>query len=63
MHMCSMSELNLQGKQIVLREDLNVPLKDGVITSDKRIRAALPSIKFALERGAGVVILSHLGRP
>lgn len=63
MHMCSMSELNLQGKQIVLREDLNVPLKDGIITSDKRIKAALPSIKLALERGAGVVILSHLGRP
>lgn len=63
MRMCLMSERNLEGKQIVLREDLNVPIQDGVITSDKRIQAALPTIKYALEKGAGVVILSHLGRP
>ena len=58
-----MAELDLQGKIAVMREDLNVPVKDGKITSDKRIRASLPSVKMALEKGAGVIVLSHLGRP
>lgn len=58
-----MADLDLAGKTVVLREDLNVPIKEGRITSDKRIRAALPSIRLALEKGAGVVLLSHLGRP
>lgn len=58
-----MQSLNLQGKRVIIREDLNVPMKDGVITNDKRIRAALPTIRMALEKGAGVVLLSHLGRP
>ncbi|MFT4300640.1 MAG: phosphoglycerate kinase [Desulfovibrio sp.] len=58
-----MQDLDLTGKTVVIREDLNVPMKDGVITNDKRIRAALPTIRLALEKGAGVILLSHLGRP
>lgn len=58
-----MQNLNLQGKRVIIREDLNVPMKNGVITNDKRIRAALPTIQMALKKGAGVILLSHLGRP
>lgn len=58
-----MQDLDLTGKTVVIREDLNVPMKDGVITNDKRIRAALPTIRLALQKGAGVILLSHLGRP
>ncbi len=59
----SMKDVNLAGKRVVMRLDLNVPMKNGVITSDKRIRAVLPTIRNALSAGAGVVLLSHLGRP
>ncbi len=58
-----MTNMDLKGKRVVIREDLNVPIKDGRITNDKRIRAALPGIRLALERGASVLLLSHLGRP
>ena len=58
-----MKNMNLAGKRVVIREDLNVPIKDGKIGSDKRIRAAIPTIKMADVKGAGVVVLSHLGRP
>ena len=58
-----MKDLDLSGKTVVVREDLNVPMKDGKISNDKRIRAALPTLKLALEKGAGGVVLSHLGRP
>lgn len=58
-----MQDLDLEGKRVVIREDLNVPMKDGRISNDKRIRAALPTIRMALDKGAGVVLLSHLGRP
>lgn len=58
-----MQDLELTGKTVVIREDLNVPMKDGKVTNDKRIRASLPTIRTALEKGAGVVLLSHLGRP
>lgn len=58
-----LADMDLKGKTVVIREDLNVPMKDGKITNDKRIRAALPTIKMALDGGAGVVVLSHLGRP
>ncbi|MDR2694829.1 MAG: phosphoglycerate kinase [Deltaproteobacteria bacterium] len=58
-----MKDMNLAGKRVVIREDLNVPIKDGKIGSDKRIRAAIPTIKMADVKGAGVVVLSHLGRP
>lgn len=59
----NMQDLDLTGKTVVIREDLNVPMKNGEVTNDKRIRAALPTIKLALEKGAGVILLSHLGRP
>lgn len=58
-----MRDFDLKGKRVVIREDLNVPMKDGIIRNDKRIRAALPTIRMALDKGAGVVLLSHLGRP
>jgi phosphoglycerate kinase len=58
-----MADLDLAGKRVLIREDLNVPVKAGHVTSDARIRAALPTIRLALERNARVVILSHLGRP
>lgn len=58
-----MSELDLRGKRVLIREDLNVPVKKGVVTSDARIVAALPTIKLALDAGARVMVMSHLGRP
>ena len=58
-----MTELELTGKRLLIREDLNVPIKDGKVTSDARIRAALPTIQLALEAGAKVILMSHLGRP
>jgi len=61
--MNSLASLDVAGKRVFLRCDLNVPLKDGVITDDGRIRASLPTIKNLLERGATIVIGAHLGRP
>ena len=58
-----MSDQALAGKRVLIREDLNVPIKDGVVTSDARIKAALPTIKLVLEAGAKVILMSHLGRP
>jgi phosphoglycerate kinase len=58
-----MADQDLKGKKVLIREDLNVPVKDGVVTSDARIRASLPTIKLALEAGAKVIVMSHLGRP
>src|SRR5574343_1739349 len=58
-----MTDLDLTGKRVLIREDLNVPAKHGVITSDARLRAALPTIKAALDKGAAVMVFSHLGRP
>jgi len=58
-----MTELELSGKRVMIREDLNAPIKDGQITSDKRLRAALRTIQFAVEQDARVILLSHLGRP
>ncbi len=58
-----MTDLDLKGKRVLIRADLNVPLKDGKVQSDKRIMATLPTIKKALEQGAKVMVISHLGRP
>jgi phosphoglycerate kinase len=58
-----MTDLDLQGQRVLIREDLNVPVKDGAVTSDARILAALPTLKLALEKGAAVMVCSHLGRP
>ena len=58
-----MIDLDLAGKRVLIREDLNVPVHDGQVTSDARIRAALPTLRTALERGASVMVMSHLGRP
>ena len=59
----SLQQLDVAGKRVFLRCDLNVPLKDGVITDDGRIKASLPTIKLLLEKGASLVIAAHLGRP
>ncbi len=59
----SITDLDLAGKRVLMRVDFNVPLKDGQITNNARIVAALPSIKLALDQGASVVLMSHLGRP
>ena len=58
-----MQDLDLANKRVLIREDLNVPVKDGVIGNDTRIAAAVPSIKLALSKGARVIVMSHLGRP
>jgi phosphoglycerate kinase len=58
-----MSDLELSGKRVLIREDLNVPVRDGKVTSDARILASLPTIRAALEEGATVMLMSHLGRP
>ena len=58
-----MTDLDLAGKRVLIRADLNVPVKDGKVASDKRITATMPTIKLALEKGAKVMVTSHLGRP
>lgn len=58
-----MKDQELSGKRVLIREDLNVPVKDGKVASDARIQASLPTIKLALEKGAAVMLMSHLGRP
>ncbi len=63
MSIIKMSELNLAEQRVLIREDLNVPVSEGKITSDARLRAALPTLKLALEAGAKVMVMSHLGRP
>ena len=63
MSIIKMADLDLKGKRVLIREDLNVPVKDGVVTSDARIRASLPTIKKAIDGGAKVMLMSHLGRP
>ncbi|MGM0677136.1 phosphoglycerate kinase [Ectothiorhodospira marina] len=63
MHVIKMTDLDLKGKRVLIREDLNVPVKGGKVTSDARIRASLPTIQHAMQAGAKVMLMSHLGRP
>jgi phosphoglycerate kinase len=63
MAVINMADVDLAGKRVLIREDLNVPVNDGVVTSDARIRAALPTIEMALAENAAVLVMSHLGRP
>ena len=63
MRLPSLSDFEITGKRLLIRQDLNVPMKDGRVTSDARIRAALPTLQYALAHGAQVIVMSHLGRP
>lgn len=63
MSVLKMTDLDLSGKRILIRQDLNVPIKDGKVASDKRIRASMPTLEFAVNAGARVMVMSHLGRP
>ena len=63
MSVIRMSDLDLNGKRVLIREDLNVPVKHGKVTSDARLKAAIPTIELALKQGAKVMVMSHLGRP
>ena len=63
MSVIKMVDVDLQGKRVLIREDLNVPVAGGTVTSDARIRAALPTIRAALDAGAAIMLMSHLGRP
>jgi phosphoglycerate kinase len=63
MNVLRMTEQDLAGKRVLIRFDFNVPVMDGHVTSDARMRAALPTIRFALDAGAAVIVMSHLGRP
>ncbi|HAB79348.1 MAG TPA: phosphoglycerate kinase, partial [Glaciecola sp.] len=63
MTITNMQDIDLQNKRVLIRQDLNVPINAGTITSDARLRASLPTIKLALEKGAAVILMSHLGRP
>jgi len=56
-------DLDLAGKRVLIREDLNVPLSNGIVSSDARIKAAIPTIEYALAQGARLMVMSHLGRP
>jgi len=63
MSVLKMTDLDLHGKRVLIRQDLNVPIKDGKVASDKRIVASLPTIEYAMNAGAKVMVMSHLGRP
>lgn len=63
MSVIKMTDLDLAGKRVLIREDMNVPLKEGKVSNDARIRASLPTIEHAMNAGARVMLVSHLGRP
>ena len=58
-----MTDLDLTGKRVLIRQDLNVPVSEGRVTSDQRITSSIPTLKAALAQGAAVMVMSHLGRP
>jgi phosphoglycerate kinase len=63
MRVTNLTDLDLRGKRVLIRQDLNVPLKNGLVTSDQRIKASLPTIRYCIDAGARLMIMSHLGRP
>ena len=63
MQFARLNDIDVSGKTVLIREDLNVPLKDGKIANDARLKASLPTIQLALDKGAAVIVCSHLGRP
>ena len=63
MQLNTIKEADLKGKRVLIRVDFNVPLKNGVVTDNTRIKAALPTVQYILEQGASLVVMSHFGRP
>src|SRR4030095_1735175 len=63
MNKMTVRDISLEGKRVSMRGDFNVPMANGIVTDDKRIKAALPTIQYVLDHGASLILMSHLGRP